>query len=143
MFAPRRAICRVESKYPDPETFNPARWLEPGYPTFQEPLTKYPNFRDSKFGTHSFGYGRRKCLGMDIVDIELFVTGASVLWAFNMSQAVDSITGEKVPIDTYATNSHVILEPSPYEMQFDIRGERRRAVVMANYANVASSLKVV
>lgn len=143
IFAPHRAICRVESKYPDPETFNPARWLEPSYPTYQEPLSKYPNFRDSKYGMHSFGYGRRKCLGMDIVDIELFVTAASVLWAFNMSQAVDGVTGEKVSIDSYATNSHVILEPDPYQMQFDVRGARKRALVTANYAEVAPSLKLV
>lgn len=92
---------------------------------------------------HSFGYGRRKCLGMDIVDIELFVTGASVLWAFDMSQSVDQVTGEKVPIDTFATNSHVILEPSTYQMQFDVRGGQRRADVMKNYGEVASVLKVV
>lgn len=141
--APHRAINRVESKYPDPETFNPARWLEASYPTYQEPLSKYPNFRDSKYGMHSFGYGRRKCLGMDIVDIELFVTGASVLWAFDMTQAVDSVTGEKIPIDSYATNSHVILEPSPFEMRFSVRGEEKRTIVTANYAEVASSLKVV
>lgn len=137
-----RAINRVESKYPDPETFNPDRWLNPSYPTYQEPLSKYPNFRDSKFGMHSFGWGRRKCLGMDIVDDELFVTGASLLWAFHMSQAVDPVTGENVRIDTYATNSHVILEPDPFKMRFDVRSEGRRADVLRNYAEVAGGLKV-
>lgn len=139
---PIRAINRVESKYPDPETFNPARWLEPKYPTYQEPLSKYPNFRDSAYGMHSFGYGRRKCLGMDIVDIELFVTGASVLWAFDMSQDVDAETGEKIAIDTYATNSHVILEPDPYRMRFAVRSDARRATVTENYVQVAPELKV-
>lgn len=105
-------------------------------------MTKYPNFRDSQFGQHSFGYGRRKCLGMDIVDDELLVTGASVLWAFQMAQAVCPVTGEKVPIDTQATNSHVILEPSDYKMRFDIRSEERRVQVMKNFAEVAGGLKV-
>lgn len=132
----------MESKYPDPETFNPARWLEPTYPTYQAPLSKYPNFRDSAFGMHSFGYGRRKCLGMDIVDIELFVTGASVLWAFDMTQDLDAATGEKVAIDTFATNSHVILEPDPYRMRFAVRGDHKRVAVTGNYAQVAEGLKV-
>lgn len=79
---------------------------------------------------------------MDIVDDELFVTGASVLWAFNMTQAVDAITGEKVPIDTYATNSHVILEPDPFKMRFNVRSEQRRDHLMENYAEVAGGLKV-
>lgn len=137
-----RAINRVPSKYPDPETYRPDRWLDPSFPTYQEPLSKYPNFRDSKFGMHSFGWGRRKCLGMDIVDDELFVTGAALLWAFNMSQAVCSKTGDKIPIDTLSTNSHVILEPSKYEMRFDIRSEERRSHVVENYGQVASGLKV-
>lgn len=133
---------RDESKYPDPETFNPARYLEPSYPTFQEPLTKFPNFRDSKHGQHTFGFGRRKCLGMDIVDDELFVTGAGLLWAFNMTQATDAVTGDKVPIDTMATNSHVILEPSEFKMQFEVRSAERRERVVRNYGEVAGGLKV-
>lgn len=142
MLTSYRAINRVESKYPDPETFNPARYLEPSYPTYQEPLTKYPNFRDSKYGQHTFGWGRRKCLGMDIVDDELLVTGAGLLWAFNMTHELDAVTGEKIPIDTMATNSHVILEPSAFKMRFDIRSEQRREQVLKNYCEVAGGLKV-
>ncbi|CAN8104271.1 unnamed protein product [Discula destructiva] len=136
------SINRVESKYPDPETYNPGRYLDPSYPTYQEPLTKYPNFRDSKHGQHTFGWGRRKCLGMDIVDDELFVTGAGLLWAFNLLQATDAVTGEKVPIDTMATNSHVILEPSAFQMRFEVRSEEKRESVVRNYGEVAGGLKV-
>jgi hypothetical protein len=139
---PNRSINRVLERYPDCESYRPDRWLDPSFPTYQEPLTKYPNFRDSKFGMHSFGWGRRKCLGMDIVDIELFVTGACVLWAFVMGQATCPRTGEKVPIDDQATNSHVILEPSPFSMRFDVRSEERRRAIMEGYAGVAAGLKV-
>lgn len=91
---------------------------------------------------HSFGWGRRKCLGNDIADDELFVTGASLLWAFNMAQAVHPATGDPVAIDTYATNSHVILEPEPYQMRFEVRSEERRRAVLKNYAEVVGDLKV-
>lgn len=137
-----RAINRVESRYPDAETYNPDRYLDPSFPTYQEPLTKYPNFRDSKYGQHTFGWGRRKCVGMDIVDHELFVTGAGLLWAFNMTQATDAVTGEKVPIDTQKTNAHVILEPIGFDMKFEVRSEKRREAVLRNYCEVAGGLKV-
>ncbi|KAK7748126.1 hypothetical protein SLS53_001380 [Cytospora paraplurivora] len=136
------SINRVPEKYPDCETYRPDRWLDPSFPTYQEPLTKYPNFRDSKFGMHSFGWGRRKCLGTDIVDIELFVTGACVLWAFNMAQMTCPRTGEKVPIDDQATNSHVILEPSPFSMRFEVRSEGRRKAILKGFEGVAADLKV-
>ncbi|EJT68638.1 cytochrome P450 [Gaeumannomyces tritici R3-111a-1] len=135
------SINRVPERYPDPENFRPERYLEAGWPTFQEPLTKYPNFRDG-VGMHSFGWGRRTCLGQNIVDDEMFVTAAAVLWGFNMAQKVDQRTGEIIPIDTQATNSHVILEPDPWQMTFAPRSEARAAKIMHNYEQVRPTLKV-
>lgn len=139
--SPFRSINRVESKYPDPENYHPERYLEPGWPTYQEPLSKYPSFREGA-SMHSFGWGRRTCLGKDIADNELFVSGASVLWAFDMGPKVCPSTGKEVPIDTQATNSHVILEPSPYHMTFKPRSEARTKNILEGYASVQSELRV-
>lgn len=79
---------------------------------------------------------------MDIVDDEFFVTGAGLLWAFNMTQAVNPVTGDKVPIDSMATNSHVILEPSEFQMRFEVRSEEKRDSVVRNFGEVAGGLKV-
>lgn len=136
-----RAINRVPDKYPDPEVYHPERYLEAGWPTFQEPLAKYPNFRDGH-SMHSFGWGRRTCLGKDIVDDELFVTGAALLWGFDMAQTVCPRTGEKVPIDTQATNAHVILEPLPFSMTFRPRSPERAALIVRGYEGVQAGLKV-
>lgn len=106
-----------------------------------EPLTRYPNFREGK-GMHSFGWGRRTCLGQHIADDEMFVAGAAVLWAFSMAQKVCPATGENVPIDSQATNSNVILEPLPYEMTFRPRSEQRRGQILEGYKSVAGELKV-
>ena len=91
---------------------------------------------------HTFGWGRRTCLGKDIVDDEMFVTGASVLWGFNMSQKICPRTGEPVSIDTQSTNSHVILEPSPFYMDFKPRSAVKAKLIMDNYSSVQPILKV-
>jgi hypothetical protein len=131
----------VESKYPDPENFHPERWLEPGWPTYQEPLTKYPNFRDG-MGMHTFGWGRRTCLGKDIVDDEMFVCGAGMLWGHNLAQKACPLTGELIPINTTATNSHVILEPLPYQISIKPRSDTRAQQIMDGYAKVRKELRV-
>lgn len=48
-----RAFLRNPTKYPDLENYRPERWIEPGWPTYQEPLKKYPNVK----GMISFGWG--------------------------------------------------------------------------------------
>ncbi|KAA8627839.1 hypothetical protein SMACR_07502 [Sordaria macrospora] len=124
------SINRNPQKYPDPETYNPARYLDPSYPTFQAPLTRYPNFREGS-SMHSFGWGRRTCLGQNIVDDEMFVFGAALLWAFDVAPKICPVTGKQVPIDSQKTNSHVILEPVGFQLGFKVR-EGKRGLVLEN-----------
>lgn len=131
----------MPSKYPDPENFRPDRWIEPGWPTYQEPLTKYPNFRDGH-SMHTFGWGRRTCLGQNVVNDETFVFGAAVLWAMNIAPQTCPRTGKPVPIDTQATNSHVILEPLPFQLSIKPRSEKRACQILDGYKTVVGELKV-
>ena len=136
-----RTINRVASKYPDADNFRPERYLEPGWPTFQEPLTRYPNFREGA-SMHSFGWGRRTCLGQNIVDDEMFVFGAAVMWAFNLGRKYCPLTGEEVPVDTQATNSHVILEPNDFHISIKPRSDERAAQILEGYRLVQKDLRV-
>ncbi|KAK4249139.1 cytochrome P450 1A1 [Corynascus novoguineensis] len=135
------ALNRVPSRYPDGDHFRPERWLEPGWPTYQEPLTRYPNFREGQ-AMHSFGWGRRTCLGQNLVDDETFVFAAAVLWAFDLAPKVCPRTGEPIPIDTQATNSHVILEPSPYKLDIKVRNAERGGQVLEGYREVMGELRL-
>ncbi|KAK0750284.1 cytochrome P450 [Schizothecium vesticola] len=134
-------LNRVPSKYPDGDNFRPERYLEAGWPTYMEPLTRYPNFREGA-SMHTFGWGRRTCLGQNIVDDEMFVFGAATLWAFNLSQKTCPRTGKIVPIDTQATNSHVILEPSTYQIDIKPRSPERGKHVLENYHSVLGNLRL-
>ncbi|KAF9699163.1 hypothetical protein EKO04_002774 [Ascochyta lentis] len=76
------AISRDPEIYPDPETFNPLRWLKPEYPTYREPLTQFPTIINSS----QFGYGRRLCQGQTVADEDLFIGIGSIAWLFNISK---------------------------------------------------------
>lgn len=136
-----RNINRVPEKYPDPENYRPERWLEPGWPTYMEPLSRYPNLREGN-GMHTFGWGRRTCLGQALADDEMFLTAAAVCWGFDMAPKKCPSTGEDITFDTQATNSNVILECTPFPMEIKPRSEERARLMMDQYASVREGLKV-
>jgi hypothetical protein len=75
--------------YPDPEAFNPLRWTEPEYPTYQEPLTQFPTIINST----QFGYGRRTCQGQTVTDEDLLIGIGSIAWLFNISKTSEDVSG--------------------------------------------------
>lgn len=136
-----RALNRDTTQYPDPENYRPERWLEPDWPTYMAPLTRYPNLREGK-GMHTFGWGRRQCLGQSIADYELFIIAASVAWGFTISTKKCPLTGETVAVDDRATNSSVILESLPFPMDFKPRSEERAKAIMKQYETIRGELRV-
>jgi hypothetical protein len=74
--------------YPDPEAFNPLRWIEPKYPTYQEPLTQYPTIINST----QFGYGRRTCQGQTVTDEDLLIGIGSIAWLFDIKKSPEDST---------------------------------------------------
>ena len=136
-----RNLNRVPETYPDPESYRPERWLEPGWPTYMAPLSRYPSLREGK-AMHTFGWGRRACLGPALADYEIFTFAACVCWGFDVSLKKCPLTGEDVTFDTQATNSNVILEPTPFPVDIKPRSEERARVILERYAAVRGTLKV-
>lgn len=120
------AFLRNPVKYPDPETYRPERWLEAGWPTFQEPLTKYPDV----VGMTSFGWGQRQCLGMSITRDETVTGCGALMWAFNLKRKVKLATGEEIEVPLNKSNSLLIIKPDPFEMAFEPRSDLRKAEVI-------------
>ncbi|CCC05102.1 hypothetical protein SMACR_07759 [Sordaria macrospora] len=115
-------FLRNPTKYPDPDNFRPERWLEPGWPTYQEPLTQYPTIK----GLTSFGWGQRQCLGMSLTQDELIVGCGALAWLFNLKHKRDPVTGEKLPVPLDKSNSLLIIKPDPFQMAFEPRSEKRK-----------------
>ena len=80
-----RAISRDPDLYPDPEAFNPLRWVKPEYPTYQEPLTQFPTIINST----QFGYGRRTCTGQQVADEDMLIGIGSIAWLFDIKKCAE------------------------------------------------------
>ena len=79
--------------FPDPEAFNPLRWVDPSYPTYQEPLTQFPTI----INCSQFGYGRRLCQGQTVADEDLLIGIGSIAWMFDISKATPPAPPGAIP----------------------------------------------
>ncbi|KAI6090997.1 cytochrome P450 [Hypoxylon rubiginosum] len=118
------AITRDEAIYPDADAFNPARWLEPKYPTYKEPLTVHPNLN----GFSQFGFGRRTCQGIPIVDQDLFLTMGGIAWALNINKKRRA-DGTEVPVHWNDYTPLLIAKPAPFEFDAAVRSEEKAAML--------------
>ncbi|KAI0128275.1 cytochrome P450 [Xylariales sp. AK1849] len=113
------AITRDEKTYPDAETFNPARWLEPKYPTYKEPLTQHPNLA----GFSQFGFGRRTCQGIPIVEQDLFLAMGGMAWAFDIRKR-RRCDGSEVEVHWDDYSPLLIAKPAPFEFDAVVRNKK-------------------
>ncbi|CEL56329.1 O-methylsterigmatocystin oxidoreductase OS=Aspergillus flavus GN=ordA PE=3 SV=2 [Rhizoctonia solani AG-1 IB] len=105
------AMSRDESVYPDPESFDPDRFLDPNVP----PLP-------------AFGWGRRACPGVHFGEASLFIGVASLLATFTFSKKKDSSGNYIDPVIEDSPNS-IILGLKPFEFELAPRSEiHRRAI---------------
>ncbi|KAK7677331.1 hypothetical protein QCA50_019661 [Cerrena zonata] len=79
--------------YPEPERFNPDRFLKDGKlnPDVRDPLTL------------AFGFGRRVCPGRHLSDGSLFMMIASVLHTFDIHPVIDEDGKEYDPTSEVIT----------------------------------------
>ncbi|KAI5860579.1 cytochrome P450 [Durotheca rogersii] len=124
------AFLRNPDKYPDPENFRPERWLERGWPTYQEPLSTYPTIK----GMTSFGWGQRQCLGQTLTQDELVVACGALSWCFNLRPKTDPATGDNLPVPLDKSNSLLIIKPDPFEMAFEPRSEAKKEEALRLWA---------
>ncbi|KAB5523139.1 cytochrome P450 [Coniochaeta sp. 2T2.1] len=129
-------ITRDESTYPDAETFNPERWLLSQYPTYREPLTTYPNLQ----GYSQFGFGRRTCQGLPIVEQDLFLTMGGMAWALNIRKKRDAATGKEIPVHWDDYTPLLIAKPVKFQFEALVRDSEKTRLVTEMFADVDDTL---
>jgi hypothetical protein len=77
-FIVRRAILHDPDVYPEPEVFNPERFLDPD-----------GTLRDDPTLASVFGFGKRICPGRHLVDATLFIFAVTVLSVLHIEKGRD------------------------------------------------------
>ena len=70
-----RAVLHNPATYPEPDSFKPERFINPG-----------GSLRDDPVVTSLFGLGKRICPGRHLVDATIFIVIASLLSVFNIKK---------------------------------------------------------
>ncbi|KAK2462812.1 hypothetical protein APHAL10511_005203 [Amanita phalloides] len=107
------AITRNEELYPDPHTFKPERFLG----SAEEVLQRRRNVR-----SNVFGFGRRQCPGMNLVDSSVWLLMTRMMATLNIRKAVDE-HGKVIEPD-YTFDNSIFRTPSPFACDIRPRSEK-------------------
>ncbi|KAF4548076.1 Cytochrome P450-like protein 54 [Elsinoe fawcettii] len=124
---PSKAIHYDPEIYPDPEDFNPDRWMNPKFPTFREPLTQYPNMNNYSV----FGFGRRLCPGAHIAERSIYMIAARLAWGCKISKSIDPQTGREIVPPEYDYVRAMNTEPHAFGFDLTCRSEQHWSVIEA------------
>jgi cytochrome P450 len=105
------AIHYNQTLFPDPETFNPERYLKHPHGAAVYAAAPDPYDRDH----WDFGAGRRICPGMHLAENSMFITIAKILWAF------DLVAPGKVDLSHDAYEPGTMTIPKPFAVTFVCR----------------------
>jgi cytochrome P450 len=86
------AIHHNDRDFPEPDRFNPRRFLD------TEDSRPFPGEK----GYMTFGWGRRSCAGQALAEQGTFISVCRLVWAFKVEAAVDQETGQDIPVDIFA-----------------------------------------
>jgi len=114
------AILHNPDLYPDPDTFEPERFLnEDG------------TFRDDPTISLAFGAGKRICPGRHLVEATLFVVAASVLSVFDVTKATDE-NGHEIPVSPAMQSDAISSQPAKFECSITPRDNVAEDLIRVN-----------
>ncbi|OQU96502.1 hypothetical protein CLAIMM_02577 [Cladophialophora immunda] len=122
------AIHRHPREFPEPDNFRPERYLG----GLERP---YPN----KQGHNAFGWGRRQCSGQPLAEQGLFLTIATLLWAFDFKPGLDE-NGNEVKLDIFAYTKSENMRPEPFKARFIPRSKGIESIIRSEATRARKEL---
>ncbi|KAI0884201.1 cytochrome P450 [Annulohypoxylon maeteangense] len=127
IIAPLWSIHLNESDFPDPDKFQPERFIED---------REYPG----TFGHSAFGWGRRICPGMHLGTASVELNIARILWAFEVGPAKDA-SGKDIDVDIFAFSDGFNSSPLPFPCSMIPRSAKHAKVIEHEFQEALESLK--
>ncbi|KAF3067126.1 O-methylsterigmatocystin oxidoreductase [Daldinia childiae] len=113
------------SRYEDPFTFRPERYLD--HPKYS---ADYANQSDPYKRDHfTFGVGRRICPGSRLAENSLNIALANILWAFDIRPPVVDGVEAEMDLSDDAWENTSFRGPKPFKARFVPRAEHRSKLV--------------
>ncbi|KAH6613012.1 putative cytochrome P450 [Boeremia exigua] len=126
------AIHFDEEKYSEPQSFVPERW---------EGRVKMAaeNSVGASSELFTFGAGRRICPGQHLAERSMYLVIANMLWAFDISHAVDA-AGKKKPINTGDSKPGIVRAFPDFELSIKPRSEERTKIIQETWSQMRDEL---
>ncbi|KAF9236256.1 cytochrome P450 [Melanogaster broomeanus] len=102
------AISRDPVAFPNPDKFDPQRWLD----------TNGQLRTDLRF--YTYGFGRRVCPGLHVANRSIYINVALLLWSFHIAERADA------PIDVDSLTETIFSCSASLEVEFIPRMEEER-----------------
>ncbi|KAK7681933.1 hypothetical protein QCA50_014895 [Cerrena zonata] len=120
----------------DYDTFRPERFLDESGMKENVP----PNTHGE--GHTGFGYGRRKCVGVNLAKSTMFINIATTLWAFDIGKGKDA-NGNIVTPDANAFEDRgLVVGPDPFPVSFTPRSSEVVPEILAQAQQVVKPVPV-
>lgn len=113
------AIHHNEREFPEPDRFNPKRFL-PNDPDHRP----FPGEK----GYMTFGWGRRVCSGQVLAEQGTWITVARLLWGFNI-QKKKRPDGSVVDVDIFNYTNGLNMRPQPFECSITPRSNEHKETI--------------